>query len=289
MPGKLIDAGIDYIRITSPGRRRAGKMMGYFQRVVRNDQKLGYDVVRGGAFGFWGDKIRHALYAEKEEWSMLQVSGYEAKRALELAYEGTQATRIDIQATWQLEGQTASECLREAYEHACEQQNPGHRPRMVKLIEERHACQTVYIGSRASDIFIRIYDKFAESGKEEFKNSVRFEAEIKGRASKALWERIKQDNLNVRDLLSMLLGLLAERGVAVPEPDFDIQDMLLVQQRTTEPSRKLAWLASAVAPTVAALTATHGWSLLFSVLFDNACTEFDKRAIIRALSTCWGS
>ncbi len=286
---RLVDAGIDYIRITSQEAAAKLRMLRYYDRVVKDDHKLGYDEVKGGAFGFWGYRTRHALYGTKKEWAMLQVSGYEAKRAVTVEHPATQCTRLDLQLTWYVGEGNVARYIRDAYNAACSTVRPAAKHMKITLIEQRHQPQTLYLGSRASDIFFRIYDKEAESGKEEYKGCVRFELELKGRASKALWAKLVAGETNLAKMLGMVIAMLKERGVLVPNEDIEEADIIRFKKAPTLQERTIGWLARQVAPTVAKIAQSHGWIFPFSVLFSDACTDWDRSRIIKTLSNVWGS
>jgi DNA relaxase NicK len=282
MIAKLVDAGIDYIRVTSQNTRQQGKMLDYYRRILDEDKALGYKETFGGAFGFVGTKTRHALYGKKGDWAMCQVSGSRAKNSLDMCRAGTQCTRIDIQCTYLIEDGTVGQVLRNAYEDACAHVRPKSRPVAVKLIEERHQAQTLYVGKRASDVFIRCYDKYEESGKEEFKNCVRFEVELKGRAAKAIWIEMQNKGTFVAFLLHNLYELLKERGIVLKEDDFDQYPTMQFKKEKTSDESKMAWLHRAVAPTVKHLAAAWGFYAPFHELFDDSCDVVRRRAIMRA-------
>jgi Replication initiation factor len=286
---KLVDAGIDYIRVTSEVFTRQQQMFLFYHTIAMRDMVLGYEQKPGGAFGFVGKKTRHALWGVKKTWAMVQASGSAAKTALRIALPGTQSSRLDVQATFRIDQGTVGMAIRNAYEAACAHVRPKARPLKVVLIEERHAAQTCYIGSRASDIFIRIYDKYEESGKEEFKDCIRFEVELKGRASKAVWKKLVYDGWGVGDLLSLLFELLQERGVDVPCKDFDAHDIIVLKREKTTLESTLAWLSTQVSPTVRKLAGEVGWFSLFSILFHDALAEWDRLRIVRSLAFIWGS
>jgi DNA relaxase NicK len=147
----------------------------------------------------------------------------------------------------------------------------------------------VYIGSRASDIFFRVYDKFEESGKEEYRGCVRFEVELKGRKAKELWAAVGEGKVNIHQMLSMLISLLAERGVQVPSGELEAIEPIRFKKEKTLEENTLAWLSRAVAPSVQKLASSHGWFLLFSVLFDESLNFLDKQRIMRSLALVWGS
>jgi hypothetical protein len=240
-------------------------------------------------FGFYGQKTRHAVWGVKKDWALVQSSGRFAKNGLKLAMSGIQASRIDVQVTMRVDPGTVQQVLRGAYELACNAPNGGHRPREVRLIESRRRAQTVYIGSRASDMFVRCYDKFEESGDEEYRDCVRYEVEIKGRAAKALWEHMATTGSGVGFLVKLLVDVLRERGIELDITEFDNLPTLTLKKDKTTDEGRLAWLKRTVAPTVAKLSETRGWIAPFSMLFDLALNDFDKCGIMRALSISWAS
>jgi hypothetical protein len=147
----------------------------------------------------------------------------------------------------------------------------------------------VYIGSRASDVFVRIYDKFEESKQEEYKDCVRFEVEIKGRASKQLWKHMYESGAGVGYLVKLLVDVLRERGIDLGIGSFDHIPTITLKKERTSVESTLAWLYRSVGPAVGRLVPEYGWIAPFSVLFDRALTIFDQRRIMSALALCWGS
>jgi hypothetical protein len=289
MSAKLVDAGIDYIRVTSEDKREKGRMLDYYRAVRGRDEKLGYEEKTGGAFGFLGKRVRHALYGDKGTWGMVQVSGYEAKGSAKLARAGTQATRIDLQLTFWVGENEVESCIRSAYDAACSAVNLKKRPPSVRLIESRHKAQTVYLGARASDVFFRIYDKFEESKKEEYRGCVRFELELKGRLAKALWQKWVDGTGGIRASLEMVIAMLSERGVQVPDSDLDNQDILCLKKQQTSIEATAAWLATQVTPTIKRLSGSHGWIFPFSLLFQSSMSDVDRRRIMQLLAIAWAS
>ena len=289
MPAKLIDAGLDYLRITSDDRAAQVHLGEYFREVAKRDRELGYETTKGGAFGFFGKKTRHALLASKKEWDMLQVTGYESKGGWSLAHEGTQASRVDLQLTYQVGEDAVGSTIRAAYDGACALEDSQRRHLKVTMIESRHKAQTVYIGSRASDIFLRVYDKYAESGREEYRGCVRFELELKGRASKAYWEQVVLQKMTIAQSLEMVVTMFRERGAPVPNEDIQDMDIHLPPRQPTRTQTTLDWLNRQVAPTVKRLTKEYDWMYCFSVLFGDALPSRRRAHVARVLAKDWGS
>jgi hypothetical protein len=286
---KLVDAGIDYVRLTTQSALNARHFDNYYANVRDRDLQLGYEEAPGGAFGFFGRKVRHAMVGDKKDWTMLQVSGYEAKRVLTCARRETQCTRLDIQFTIREEGRPAAQILDEIFTAACAHVRPKSRPPVVKKVVNRQATETVYIGKRASDVFIRCYDKFAESGKEEYRGCVRYELELKGRASKELWRQVIRDGLNVSDLLKVLSQTLKDRGLTPPCEHFPPNGVDFRTPPTSKEDSTVAWLKRQVAPVIARMSAYGNWMLAFNTVFDKAMTGWERQRILRLLLIFWGS
>lgn len=286
---KLVDAGIDYVRITSEDVGVQNELYDAFMGVAKDDAKLGYKIIPGGAFGFMGKKTRHALWGEKKGWAMLQISGGAAKRSHLLAKPGSQAARLDLQLTYWVGEENVERTIRQAYNGACDCEDPSRKHMQVNLIESRRRAQTLYVGSRASDVFFRVYDKFEESGKEEYRGCVRFELELKGRMSKACWKKLVDFDTTLRAMLEMVISMLAARGISVPSDDLDNQDLLHLKKERTTLEGTLGWLSRQVAPAVSRISAEVGYYSPFVALFGEALTAIRQHRILSLIAISAGS
>ena len=149
--------------------------------------------------------------------------------------------------------------------------------------------QTLYVGKRVSDVYIRIYDKFEECGDERYKGCVRYEIEYKGKRAARIWQALADHSLNGRDLVPMLLTDLDERGIDVSMIEIEKQDIVLPKAKPSKESVTWGWWASQVAPSVARSVAERGWYTAFSILFRQTLTELDKTLIMNAISVAWGN
>lgn len=264
-------------------------MQRYFLRIARQDRQDGYETVKGGLYGFVGKKTRHALLGDKEDRSLLQVSGASAQNALVLCRNGDNCTRLDVQITLRVGQENVNWFLAQQ-----ERRLLAHPARHGKRpdVDARHKngkVETVYSGSRKSDVFVRLYDKFAESRKEEHRGCVRFEVVFKGDASKALWAHLAEGDDGIMYLLRLLLHVLEQRGVDTSAIELQRQDIAIPRRQNTKENVTLGWWASQVAPSVARISAERGWQWCFHVLFGKACTEWDRTAIMNSFSIAWGN
>lgn len=282
-------AGIDYVTLTSTHNGAKSAYKKYFMDVANRDRQLGYKTVAGGAYGFYGQRTRHALLAEREDRAMLQVSGYEAQRTDSLMKHEGHCTRLDIQVTVQCEEGEVPQILE--YLYNASKTHPlarGHQP-TLKRIEGQGGTETVYIGSRKSDVFIRLYDKGLESGEEEYKNCVRLEVELKGKVANSVWIHCKDEGVGTRYLLQVLKHTLETRGVDVDWFTFPVDGRKPPHKEKTRDEVTMYWWEHQVAPSIKRIVGEWGWQTPMRILFGKALTDHAWTAILNAWSLGYGN
>jgi hypothetical protein len=285
----LKSAGIDWLTLTTTSIETKRRQWRYFNEIVAEDLSNGHSVVRSGQLGFVGTRTRHGFLGDREERQMLVVSGSRAKKAILLASKGDHCTRIDVQVTVHLGGEDVSAFLERQAENATRGFHARGTAREPTKIYKGDKCQTVYVGSRKSDIFVRLYDKHAESKDEEWAGCVRMEVEFKGKASQALWAHVAEKGEGTMYLLQCLLAVLAKKGIDVSKVDLDRQDIVMPPPEKNRIEATIGWLASQVAPSVQRVVAERGWKFAINLLFSGCMNDEDSSAIIAALSLTWGN
>jgi DNA relaxase NicK len=261
----------------------------YFTEISEEDQQLGYSIVRQGRFGFIGKAARHAFFGEKDDRAMLVVSGSRAQRSILLARQGDNATRLDVQITMRVGEENVSKFLRYQATRALHGGCARGKPAEVTEVVKNRKHQTVYIGSRKSDVFVRLYDKFAESKDESHRGCIRMEVEFKGKASRALWAYLAREGFGTMYLLQCLLQTLERKGLDVSMVDLDRVDIVRPVLSKKKDDVALAWLAVQVAPVVKRLSASTGISLLQRILFEQCCNDQLQHAILQSVSVNFGN
>lgn len=286
---KQINWGVDYLRVTSRFPHDHVTFEQEFQRVLKKDQALGYKPHAGGAFGFWGTATRHALLARKEDWHMLQVTGRAAKGLEQVAKVTQNCTRIDVQVTFRVAEGKVAETIMSMYKEAMAQPyGEGRRP-SHKLVLEEWDAQTAYIGKRSSDYFIRIYDKFAESGDENYRDCVRVEIEIKGKTSKGLWKHMASEGCGEGYLIQVLYDQMNRHGITMPDAPGGTTLEVYKPTQARLIDNTVAWLTRAVAPAMQRVVTEFGWLLPIRLLFDDILKEEEMASLCQNLAVLWGS
>jgi hypothetical protein len=120
--------------------------------------------------------------------AMLQVPGYRSRIAAAIAQLDTEpirCSRFDLQITVDASLIPSFGMLFHRLNEAntSEWNHTGPRPK-VQHIRNSDGYDTLYIGTRTSELFRRIYVKHIDGG-----DYVRYEVEYKGNLARALWER----------------------------------------------------------------------------------------------------
>jgi hypothetical protein len=184
-----------------------------------HDIEIGEPVRKQEFYGFVGVRWEKDSYGtrfvgtrEADGYAMISCSGYAAHiEAERLRYIPCwRPSRIDIAVdvarTFDVPG---------AYAHW-----QGKTRTKITAIED----QTLYIGSRKSEIFWRIYNKAEELGRPELSPLWRIELELKGERARQLWGFLQQPSA---DLPGILKGYLWQADGSPREPANSLLGSLL--------------------------------------------------------------
>lgn len=207
--------------------------------------------------GYVGERCGSVAYGSGPQGSILQVAGWQAQEEVLLSVPFDNIPRWDVQLTvWFTVDvpYVAGQCALESDEA---RRKVAHRPWKVAMVEGFGSGDTTYIGSRSSDSFIRIYDKWREADEaEEWRYSWRFEVEFKDGAANANWPETREALPSPDWYAALVVDTLRARGT-------DISHLVKVQavRKANSPAKattvesRLAWLRNQVAPTVDKLLA----------------------------------
>lgn len=251
----LAEKELDEVALDHNVRRMGQALLSAFGGQIpewEQAQRMGY---AGAACkgAFWG--------LSPHQGALFQMSGHLADEVVFPGLLWSNCSRLDIQATLWYEdtayaATVPSQVACEVHKWAMAKRGRG-KPLGVKLIDGFGTGDTAYIGSRNSERFVRVYDKFAESGDETFKGAVRFEVELKDAvASTSLELLLKSPDMGITSA-ALLAGELYARGVDMGEVSgMENSDKIRLEAKRRDDDTRLAWLQNQVAPTIEKLLAT---------------------------------
>src|SRR5215216_1744637 len=178
---RIVEAGIDYISatlhkdVTAPElwAAEAARAMGLIED-AGNVYRL------GGFNGYQGGYCGGAFFGERDDGYHIHIPGAWAGILWSTLHDDRlHYSRFDLEVTWQFD--TDDRERGEAFFRQASEFNrlrPLKQQRKVRRIEDDGDGVTVYIGSRKSEHFCRLYDKGAETGDEAYERSWRYEVEL---------------------------------------------------------------------------------------------------------------
>lgn len=274
------EAGIDYLRLTHTGDvGRVGAMHAYEGAVRHAAAACAEGAIRAEDWswqGYRGTQQGKAAWGAREDGCLLQVSGWWASVPALLAMPYTGVPRLDVALTvW---GEASPADIPRAAAAASARARAGRpgKPWRVRLEDGHGDGDTCYVGSRESELYIRVYDKEKESPDDEtYVGATRYEVELKGSLASAYYAQVVRARGDARICARIVLGLLADRGIPLPQSvSLESEPRVVVRKEASSAQQSLAWLAGQVRPTVSRLLAAGvPWPELRDALFGPDAQE----------------
>lgn len=200
--------------------------------------------------GYEGTRGEHFAYGSRWDGSILQLGGGLADEYFAKAhYRATHISRIDLAVTVEydrvVEG-VAADAYQQGITWNREHANGPERT----LIVNGAGGSTTYIGSRTSDLFGRTYDKWRESGGDEYRNCWRWEVEFKGDIADRTSARLAASTERAVDIHGILSEYFLRRGVEARWMEVRRPLHVHTQRKASGLASRLAWLSATVRPVV---------------------------------------
>lgn len=166
--------------------------------------------------------------------------------------DDARCTRLDIRMDLYYEGERPPLAHCAQAETLAYREGKGGRPWVVDLRDPDPGSPTLYIGRRTSPVFIRVYDKEAESGGDTgYKGCWRLEIELKEDAANETFHGLRAIDFAEDGIAASVLAYGAERGLCFADMRYDEWDPYAAGAGlVTDVARKLNWLGTTVAPSV---------------------------------------
>jgi DNA relaxase NicK len=154
------------------------------------------------------------------------------------------------------------------------------RPVKRTLIQNSDGGSTLYIGSRQSDLFARLYDKGVEQAACVPGQWWRLELEIKHERALTVARVLQQSVAQTQQLTSMVARYFADRaGMRIPS--YDGAAVCNGGPHVTSSAKQLQWLSRGVRPTVKRLLDRQEMARVVDALFP---LQSDRQELYRHLT-----
>lgn len=251
---ELISAGIDYATYTVRTGDRAVLLWDAGMKLVEVEHDAGATRKPWKGFGYLGWTSDHVTLGRRLDGALIRLSGSVAHQFWRTFHGlSDRCTRLDLAVTGHTNAtdfNVAHLAQREA--RAWKRKNDSRLKVGFQFTDPGGATCT--LGSRASEKYGRIYDKFAEAGAPYSPGDWRWEAEYKGEQARTLAECLYAENARPERVGSLTMAFFAERGITVPFDASGGQWRYTAYREKVSAEDRLEWLHSNVRPMVQELT-----------------------------------
>lgn len=252
------EAGVDYLTTTWPCSWREAplpamsEVMGWAAGQLGPATKQNW--VKPWAWqGYVGWTAGGCSVGEKVDSCIVRCSSSVAQDWLDKGLPtGHNVSRLDLQLTFW--GKSDQDVQIARHNRQARQARKGHEGRPIKIthVKGNGAGDTLYLGSRASETFVRVYNKEKEQVTDAtYEGAIRYEVEFKGERAAAARDALSQRGNSRWYTANVVANECSYRGLVLPL-------RASISERAPTPGRKpnsdvegaLVWLGSQVAPTV---------------------------------------
>jgi hypothetical protein len=254
---EIVAAGVDWITLTSPRDGRDLQLLVAADAILEHEEQAGNKLSRIHWQRYDLRKCGGASAGLRDDGALVRLSGETARTHWRsfIPYART-VTRIDVQSTVRPappRPDLGAVHLAEALAWA---EGRERSPR-ITYHGSKHGVECVYLGSRTSEAFGRVYDKFRESNDPALIGTWRYEVEAKGDLAGNLSRALYHERDDVRACGVYVHDFYRARGIG---PVYDRGRGILHAQShrvASDDERRLKWLAEQVSHVLVEL-AEHG-------------------------------
>lgn len=247
-----LSTGVDYLTVTTRDNKTSPQLLARAARLMARVHTEGHSPKNWRWMGYSGYQTASFRYGVRGDEGIVVLSSEMAREHWrEFTNAGSRVTRIDLAVTVRLYEQYKS-LAKDMYQEAMKA-----NARLYGYVERSIGGSTLYVGSRESERFGRLYDKGAHLG-EEAGWTWRYEVEVKKPLSSYLAQSLFASDDVPSFIVSYVHDFFTLRNVA---PVFDKSDYKYIiesEGRIQTREKQLHWLRTSVAPTVSRLIELEG-------------------------------
>jgi DNA relaxase NicK len=265
-------AGVDWLTCTAIRCAEDKPLYELALSLIEGEKDAGNDVRKFSLAGYHGYGAGGARYGVRDDSIILQLSGETARLHWREAHAlARNVSRLDAQLTVQL-AYTQPEIIKTLHSDAMSHRSRGGRPSNRTLITSTVSGDTLYLGQRVSDSYLRAYDKGIEQRSCDAGVLLRYESESKRLRAVEDARQLSCAEDEATSAAALVCSRFMRQGVRVPASCSQWQWNSLFLP-LSDNDRKLRWLRSSVLPTVAHLTKAVGRSAILEALGLNDESE----------------
>ena len=203
--------------------------------------------------GYIGWSLGTVSWGERADGYLLRLSGIMADEYFMSSLPtGHNCSRFDISVTifgiQDIDGFIADH-KEEAIQY---RKTLQHRPFSMRYIDSVGDGNTLYLGARTSERYLRIYNKQKEQANDErWQGAIRYECEYKEGSARQVLERGRSSDDRRATLARFMVGACKDRGINIPVVLVGSGPLAPAHQRLrNDDETSLEWLRTQVSPTI---------------------------------------
>jgi len=250
-----LEAGIDWFSATLPaGHSSAPALWLACYDLLEAQFAAGNKATDAIKLGYKGVQCGKIFVGESAQGILIVATSSAAVLAYEHLYiPEMHVSRLDIQVTvWNPLESDATGVLSEQNARDHKKRGGKGNNRQIKHIADDEGGYTLYIGSRSSTSFLRLYNKGVESKEEYYGGSWRYEVEMHNALATQVAEALNGAKAGLETAIVSTVALYCRnRGLYLSwGGDAQFNVLRPLPSVETDDIRSLRWLASQVKPTV---------------------------------------
>jgi len=254
---KTRSAALDWLTCTAKPDGSSEALWSVGDRVLSENELVGYKATRWQAHGYRGWCSEGIRLGARGDGALLSLSALKCRENWNQALTASEhCSRLDLAVDVDLDSEVptlAADC----YKSLLHSPPCNGRPAKRTLIVNSDGGSTLYIGSRVSDRFARLYDKGVEQQVAAPGKWFRFELEVKGNSAQPLAAALLSATTHAATCLATVADYFQQRGQLVLPYSNELVIRNEHRARSTDEQR-LHWLSSQVRGTVQELTRSVG-------------------------------
>lgn len=257
VPHELIESKVDYLTATCLKNQlhegqSFSRALEWAYDAVQVEHRKGNDLSPWRSESFEGMRSGQLCVGRNEAGLLFRVSGeFAATHWRTIFHDASNVSRIDCAATVRLTDRW-SDLSRVHHDEALQYQKDHASHMRVTRIDGGKHGNTLNIGSRSSEGYGRIYDKWLESGLEAYHDCWRYEVEFKKKSALYTAAYLASEPCDGLAPADIALSWLRKRGLrSVPAPSQSVN--ILTPSKPSDEDRRLEWVRKCVGPLVRSL------------------------------------
>jgi len=250
----LVELGCDYITATVQQDTMTAGLHSLATALFHHEAERGNRIRPFGLAGFKGFMCGAVQVAVREQETMVRLSSSAAasswRRVVQLA---DNISRMDLQATVKAPT-NPTQIINAHRRRATKYSDSRKRGPKVRWVAEHKGGYTLYLGSRNSNVFGRIYDKFNETKLDHYAGCVRYEVQYQDNLAKFVAHALHANPSPLPDIAAYISQFFAGRGVHLEMPAQSKATYCCSRLRSDD-DKSLEWLVKSVRPCIKSLKA----------------------------------